>query len=162
MAESTIKENFERLPQLAARLQLSTTTIWRMRRAGRFPPPVSTGVSGKAVRWRRSDVDAWLSEQPLKHLGPESPLSAAAAAIGAADALLGEHRDRWITAVEYGAKYSASKNTMQKWMRAGLVDFVRVRCPGDRRDTIRVRDLPPGRLQNESFESMRVNLQATG
>ncbi len=66
-----VDEQLERLPQVAARLQLSTTTIWRMRRAGCFPAPVSTGVSGKAVRWRRSDVDAWLAARPLAHLGPD-------------------------------------------------------------------------------------------
>lgn len=108
---------------------------------------------------------------------PTKVLSEAAAAIAAAEAL-GERRsganrrttdrraeDRWITASEYGEKYGASKNTMQKWMRAGLVDFVRVRCPGDRRDTIRVRDLPPGRAPKESSAqdgSTRVNLEATG
>ena len=37
---------------------ISTTTIWRMRRAKQFPEPVAVSPNRKA--WRESEIDAWL------------------------------------------------------------------------------------------------------
>lgn len=39
-------------------LCLSRRKIWRMRDAGAMPAPVSIG---RAVRWRRVDVAAWIA-----------------------------------------------------------------------------------------------------
>ena len=49
----------------------SRTTLWRLRRAGRFPEPVKIGP--KANRWRREDMDAY-----MKGLGSDPPSMAQA------------------------------------------------------------------------------------
>ena len=41
---------------------LSTPSIYRLMKVGEFPRPVRIGQ--RAVRWRREDVDAWLSARP--------------------------------------------------------------------------------------------------
>ncbi|WP_371332000.1 helix-turn-helix transcriptional regulator [Bosea sp. BIWAKO-01] len=41
---------------------LSRTTIWRERRAGRFPQPVQ--ITATLRGWRASDVIAWLERRP--------------------------------------------------------------------------------------------------
>lgn len=38
---------------------VSTATVWRMRSAGKLPPPVN--LSAGCVRWRRADVERWVS-----------------------------------------------------------------------------------------------------
>ena len=40
---------------------ISQTTIWRLRRAGKFPPHVQLGEN--AVGWRRSDLEAWIAHR---------------------------------------------------------------------------------------------------
>lgn len=37
---------------------ISRATIYRLMKAGKFPRPVSIGTS--AIRWKQSDVTAWL------------------------------------------------------------------------------------------------------
>ena len=41
---------------------LSTTTIYRLMRAGKFPRPLK--ISAKAVRWWASEIAAWLDSLP--------------------------------------------------------------------------------------------------
>ena len=41
---------------------LSKSTLYRLIRQGRFPPPLR--LTRKAVRWRRAEVDEWLSGRP--------------------------------------------------------------------------------------------------
>jgi excisionase family DNA binding protein len=43
---------------VARLLSLSRATVWRLRDAGKLPEPVRIGG---CVRWRRSDLDAWIS-----------------------------------------------------------------------------------------------------
>ena len=43
---------------LARLLTVSPATIWRMRAAGRLPAPIR--LTGSTLRWRRSEVLAWL------------------------------------------------------------------------------------------------------
>lgn len=43
--------------QVAALLQVSVRTLWRMRSGGQVPSPVQIGGN---VRWRRSDVLRWI------------------------------------------------------------------------------------------------------
>lgn len=43
---------------VAAHLTVSTATIWRQVQAGKLPQPVRIGA---ATRWRRTDIDAALS-----------------------------------------------------------------------------------------------------
>ena len=42
---------------------LSRSTIYRMVKTGQFPQPVRVGR--KAVRWRLSDIIAWMESRPL-------------------------------------------------------------------------------------------------
>ena len=44
--------------KLAALLEISTRTLWRLRSAGRLPEPVRLGG---AVRWRREDIQEWIA-----------------------------------------------------------------------------------------------------
>jgi prophage regulatory protein len=46
--------------ELAALLQVSTRTVWRLRKAGEIPEPLRIGGM---VRWRLDAVHAWLSEK---------------------------------------------------------------------------------------------------
>ena len=49
--------------EIIALVRLSRTSIYRMTRQGRFPPPCSVG-NGK-IRWREDDVRAWMAELPV-------------------------------------------------------------------------------------------------
>ncbi|WP_145702572.1 helix-turn-helix domain-containing protein [Azospirillum baldaniorum] len=41
-------------------LGIGRTTFWRMRRQGGFPTPINMGT--RSLRFRRHDVEAWVSE----------------------------------------------------------------------------------------------------
>ena len=47
--------------QVSKLLCLGTKTVRRLSRKGHLPAPILVGGS---IRWRRSDLDAWLAEQP--------------------------------------------------------------------------------------------------
>ena len=49
--------------EIIALVRLSRTSIYRMTRQGRFPPPCSVG-KGK-IRWREDDVRAWMAALPV-------------------------------------------------------------------------------------------------
>ena len=51
-----------RVADLQARLGLSRTTIWRLRRAGEFPQPIR--LSANAVGWPVHVIDEWLATRP--------------------------------------------------------------------------------------------------
>lgn len=52
-------EEILRRPQIRALTGLSDASIYRLAKEGRFPQPVA--ISTRAVGWRRSEVDGWLS-----------------------------------------------------------------------------------------------------
>ena len=56
-----------RWPEVEARTGLSRSTIYRWRRAGRFPPAVVMGA--RTVGWIESDVDAWIRARTAESLG---------------------------------------------------------------------------------------------
>ena len=61
-----MKEEEERLlneREVEALLGVSRATLRRMVAAKRFPRPIRVGL--RAVRWRRSEVLAWLDSRPL-------------------------------------------------------------------------------------------------
>ena len=51
-----------RVADLQALLNLSRTTIWRLRRAGEFPQLIR--LSANAVDWPAHVIDEWLAERP--------------------------------------------------------------------------------------------------
>lgn len=53
---------------LIALTRLSRTSIYRMTRQGRFPPPCSMGNGH--IRWREADVRAWMEGLPAQAYPP--------------------------------------------------------------------------------------------
>jgi prophage regulatory protein len=43
-------------------VRLSEPTIWRLRRAGKFPAPLRLGE--RRIAWRESEIEAWLVSRP--------------------------------------------------------------------------------------------------
>ncbi|MDE2653701.1 MAG: AlpA family transcriptional regulator [Gemmatimonadota bacterium] len=56
-----------RLPEVMARTGLSRTTIYRWRRAGRFPQAVPLGT--RCVGFIESELEAWLRERIAQRPG---------------------------------------------------------------------------------------------
>lgn len=50
--------------QVAELLQVSTRTLWRMRREQKLPEPIRLGA---AVRWRRDEINQWVKEGCPSH-----------------------------------------------------------------------------------------------
>ena len=50
---------------------LSRSSIYRLMRDGKFPRPVKVGLA--AVRWRASDITAWLESRPVARGEYEPP-----------------------------------------------------------------------------------------
>jgi prophage regulatory protein len=40
---------------------LSPTKIWRLRRAGQFPPAIKLSIG--RITWRKADLETWLTER---------------------------------------------------------------------------------------------------
>jgi prophage regulatory protein len=53
---------FFRPADVCSLLRISRPTLWRLRRAGQFPAPVS--LSKRSIGWRRADVEAWVGSRP--------------------------------------------------------------------------------------------------
>ena len=51
-----------RVADLVALLNISRTTIWRLRRAGLFPEPIQ--LSANAVGWPAHVIDEWIAQRP--------------------------------------------------------------------------------------------------
>jgi prophage regulatory protein len=58
-----------RMREVMERTSLGKSTIYRKIAAQIFPPPVSLG--GAAVRWRESDIDAWVASLRARGSLPE-------------------------------------------------------------------------------------------
>lgn len=52
-----------RLADVREQTKLSTSTIYRRMRAGEFPKPRELGDN--CVRWRQSEVQAWITGLPV-------------------------------------------------------------------------------------------------
>ena len=61
-ATSRPERQILRVADLQTQLGLSRTTIWRLRRAGEFPPPIR--LSANAVGWPAHLIDEWLTARP--------------------------------------------------------------------------------------------------
>ena len=58
---------------VANRLRLSTRQVWKLADSGHMPKPVRIG---RSVRWRASDIDAWVEADcttPERTLDASSP-----------------------------------------------------------------------------------------
>ena len=51
-----------RLSEVRTRTALGRITIYRKMRDGSFPEPLKIGA--RAVRWRESEIEAWLAARP--------------------------------------------------------------------------------------------------
>ena len=60
VTEST--DRLLRLSEVRTRTALGRSTIYRKMRDGSFPEPLKIG--SRAVRWRESEVEAWLAARP--------------------------------------------------------------------------------------------------
>jgi excisionase family DNA binding protein len=57
--KNTINPELLRVREVASLLGIGISTVWLKLRQGLLPKPVKLGCS---VRWRRSDLDAWLAK----------------------------------------------------------------------------------------------------
>lgn len=55
-------EKIIRVQEVAERVGLSISTIQRLVRNGSMPAPVQ--LAERAVGWRASDIDQWISDRP--------------------------------------------------------------------------------------------------
>lgn len=46
--------------ELADKLRISTTTLWRWRKERLIPPAIDLGT--RMIRWRAKDIDNWLEK----------------------------------------------------------------------------------------------------
>ncbi len=60
-------ERLLRLPEVIGRASLKRSAIYDGVARGTFPPPVR--VTSRAVRWRESDIDAWIASRPSAREG---------------------------------------------------------------------------------------------
>ena len=61
MAEAKVDRMIRR-DEVERRIAMSTTTLYRMVKEGRFPAPKRVGQ--RAIRWSESEVMAWLDNRP--------------------------------------------------------------------------------------------------
>ena len=51
-----------RREEVEQRCALGRTSVYRLMRSGRFPEPLKVGP--RAVRWRESEIEAWMESRP--------------------------------------------------------------------------------------------------
>lgn len=68
------------IAEVIRRTSLSSSTIWRLRCARKFPAPVQ--LSARRIGWRRSEVDLWIQsrmaadQQAAASIGRAMPMAA--------------------------------------------------------------------------------------
>lgn len=67
---TTIQPAFYREADVLALVGCSKATLWRWRRAGRFPAPVELGPN--TLAWRREDIEDWIASRPAAPDGPNA------------------------------------------------------------------------------------------
>ena len=81
LSEFSRSSRLLRLPVVVARVGLSATTIWRLRRRGQFPDPVR--ISSGCVAWREADVESWIASRLEASVGGHQETEADDAGPGA-------------------------------------------------------------------------------
>jgi prophage regulatory protein len=56
----TAEKTYLTVNEVAARLNVSVSSVWRWKRDGAFPSAVRVGTG--STRWRLSDIEAWEAE----------------------------------------------------------------------------------------------------
>ena len=59
-----------RLHEVIARIKVSPTTLWRLRRKGQFPPPFR--LSPGLIAWHEVDVERWIASRGRADAGEET------------------------------------------------------------------------------------------
>lgn len=62
MALNLLKDPLLRADQVAEYLGIAVKTLYNMRLRGEGPPAFKLGGTAAPIRYRKSDVDAWLEE----------------------------------------------------------------------------------------------------
>lgn len=62
-ADDSEAAEFLRMASVIRRIGLGRSTIYRLIAAQTFPAPVK--LAGRAVGWRRSDLDSWSAARPV-------------------------------------------------------------------------------------------------
>lgn len=70
-AEDTRDVEFLRLPSVLRRTGLGRSTIYRLMADAQFPAAVK--LSGRAIGWRRSDLDRWSDARRASDSAPARP-----------------------------------------------------------------------------------------
>ena len=60
--QATEVDRLLRREEVEVRCAITTSTLYRMMRAGDFPEPIRIG--SRAVRWLRNEVNDWLDSRP--------------------------------------------------------------------------------------------------
>lgn len=61
---------FLRRPDVLAALGISAATLQRLVARGEFPKPRRLSAEGRAVAWRRADIEAWAASLPESDVLP--------------------------------------------------------------------------------------------
>ncbi len=64
----TTTDQFMKLKEVQQIVNLSRSAIYAQMARGTFPLPRK--ISGKSVRWVRSEIAAWMQNLPVSDLGP--------------------------------------------------------------------------------------------
>ena len=64
-----------KLAEVKQKTGLSSSTIYKRIGEGRFPTPLA--LAPNAVRWRESEIDAWINSLPLAPCGRQTQQPAA-------------------------------------------------------------------------------------
>ena len=62
MSDNQSHNRVLRLPDVIQRVGIKRASIYRMMSEGAFPKPVQLGP--RAVGWRASDIERWISQRP--------------------------------------------------------------------------------------------------
>jgi len=63
MKQHTFTDRLLRRNEVVEMVGLSRPTLWRLEKLGRFPHRLQVGPN--SVRWRESDILAWIKSRPI-------------------------------------------------------------------------------------------------
>jgi len=63
MRRRTFTDRLLRRSEVIEIVGLSRPTLWRLEKLGKFPRPLQVGPN--SVRWRESEIQAWIKSRPI-------------------------------------------------------------------------------------------------